>query len=101
QGFSALKAEGFPVDAIPCEGAMYLTVKIDLIGKALPNGRTLNDAEDVTQFLLEEASLGLVPFYAFGAPRSNPWFRISVGTLRMEQVPGIFENLRKALGLIA
>lgn len=96
KGFSELKAEGFPVDAIPCEGAMYLTVKIDLIGSTLPDGEVLNDAEDVTQFLLEKASLGLVPFYAFGASRSNPWFRISVGTLRVEQIPSIFESLRKA-----
>ncbi len=97
EGFSKMKAEGFPVDAIPAEGAMYLTVKIDLADITLPTGKTVNDAEDVTNYLLEEANLGLVPFYAFGASRSNPWFRISVGTLRMEQVPVIFDNLHKAL----
>lgn len=97
EGFSKMKAEGFPVDAIPAEGAMYLTVKIDLKGMTLPNGKAVTDAEDVTLYLLEEAGLGLVPFYAFGAARSNPWFRISVGTLRPEQVAGIFDNLRKAL----
>lgn len=97
EGFSKMKAEGFPVDAIPAEGAMYLTVKIDLKGMTLPNGKAVTDSEDVTLYLLEEAGLGLVPFYAFGAARSNPWFRISVGTLRPEQVAGIFDNLRKAL----
>ncbi len=97
QGFVALKADGFPVDAIPAEGAMYLTVKIDLQGRKLPDGTTLGDAEDVTLFLIREAKLGLVPFYAFGAARTDPWFRISVGVLRMEDVPGIFANLRKAL----
>jgi aspartate aminotransferase len=96
-GFSKMKSEGFPVDSIQAEGAMYLTVKIDLMGMTLPNGKVVGDAEDVTHFLLEEANLGLVPFYAFGALRSNPWFRISVGTLRPEQVPVIFDNLRKAL----
>jgi aspartate aminotransferase len=96
-GFAKMKAEGFPVDAIPAEGAMYLTVKIDLMGLTLPNGNVVSDAEEVTHFLLESANLGLVPFYAFGASRSNPWFRISVGTLRMDQVNGIFDNLRKAL----
>ncbi|MCF8257762.1 MAG: aminotransferase class I/II-fold pyridoxal phosphate-dependent enzyme [Flavobacteriales bacterium] len=96
-GFEKMKSEGFPVDAIPAQGAMYLTVKIDLMGLTLPSGKVVNDAEEVTHFLLEEANLGLVPFYAFGASRSNPWFRISVGTLRMEQVPTIFDNLRKAL----
>ena len=97
-GIMAMKAEGFPVDAIPAEGAMYLTVKIDLQGRTLADGTVLNDAEDVTLFLIREAKLGLVPFYAFGANRSSPWFRVSVGVLHMEDVPGIFENLRKALG---
>ncbi|MEO8590421.1 MAG: aminotransferase class I/II-fold pyridoxal phosphate-dependent enzyme [Flavobacteriales bacterium] len=96
-GFAAMRDEGFPVDAIPAEGAMYLTVKIDLQGRTLADGTTLNDAEDVTLFLIREASLGLVPFYAFGAARNHPWFRVSVGTLRMEEVPMIFANLRKAL----
>ncbi len=97
-GFMAMKAESFPVDAIPAEGAMYLTVKIDLQGRMLADGTVLNDAEDVTLFLIHEAKLGLVPFYAFGADRSSPWFRVSVGVLHMEDVPWIFENLRKALG---
>ncbi len=97
EGFTAMKAEGFPVDAIPAEGAMYLTVKIDLTGLTLPTGKVVKDAEDVTAFLLEEAKLGLVPFYAFGAQRSNPWFRISVGTLTLDRVEVVFNNLRKAL----
>jgi aspartate aminotransferase len=97
EGFTAMKAEGFPVDAIPAEGAMYLTVKIDLTGLTLPTGKVVKDAEDVTAFLLEEAKLGLVPFYAFGAQRSNPWFRISVGTLTLDRVEVVFDNLRKAL----
>lgn len=96
-GFAAMKQEGFPVDAIPAEGAMYLTVKIDLQGRTLPDGTALKDAEDVTLFLIREAKLGLVPFYAFGASRQHPWFRASVGTLRMADIPGIFAGLRKAL----
>lgn len=97
QGFVALRNEGFPVDAIPAEGAMYLTVKIDLHSATLCDGTVLKDAEDVTLFLIREARLGLVPFYAFGAGRDHRWFRASVGTLRMEEVPVIFENLRGAL----
>jgi aspartate aminotransferase len=100
-GFQALKAEGLPVDAIPAEGAMYLTVKIDLQGRTLQDGTVLGDAEDVAMFLIRTANVGLVPFYAFGADRSDPWCRISVGTLRMDEVPMIFANLRKALALLA
>jgi len=97
KGFASMKEDGFPVDAIPAEGAMYLTVKIDLAGRTLPDGKTVKDAEDVTNYLLEAANLGLVPFYAFGAQRTNPWFRISVGTLTMDRVEVVFDNLRKAL----
>ncbi len=97
EGFSALKAEGFPVDAIPAEGAMYLTVKIDLQGRTAPDGSVITDAEAVTLFLIREAKVGLVPFYAFGADRNHAWFRISVGTLQMSEIPFIFDNLRKAL----
>lgn len=97
EGFLTLKQEGFPVDAIPAQGAMYLTVKIDLQGTALADGSKLENAEDVTLFLIREAKVGLVPFYAFGGSRTEPWFRVSVGTLRMEEIPAIIRNLRAAL----
>lgn len=96
-GFSALREVGFPVDAIEAEGAMYLTVKIDLIGKTTTDGQLLNDAEDVTMFLIKQAKVGIVPFYCFGASRQSPWFRISVGTLKTEDISQVMENLRAAL----
>ena len=96
-GFSALREIGFPVDAIQAEGAMYLTVKIDLIGKTTEDGELLKDAQDVTMFLIKQAKVGFVPFYCFGASKQNPWFRISVGTLRVEDISVVIDNLRKAL----
>jgi aspartate aminotransferase len=35
-----LKSEGFNVDAVEPMGAIYLTIKIDYIGKTTPQGRT-------------------------------------------------------------
>lgn len=96
-GFSALKEVGYPVDAIQAEGAMYLTVKIDLVGKTTTDGELLKDAEAVTMFLIREAKVGVVPFYCFGASRQSPWFRISVGTLQVEAISTVIENLRTAL----
>jgi len=96
-GFSALREIGFPVDVIQAEGAMYLTVKIDLIGRTTPDGEILKDAEDVTMYLIRAAKVGMVPFYAFGASRQNPWFRISVGTLKMEQISDVIDGMRIAL----
>lgn len=96
-GFSALHEVGYPVDAIQAEGAMYLTVKIDLIGKTTTDGEVLKDAEDVTMWLIKEAKVGFVPFYCFGASRQSPWFRISVGTLQTASIPTVIDNLRTAL----
>lgn len=96
-GFSALREVGYPVDAIQAEGAMYLTVKIDLIGKTAPDGTRFNDAQDVTMFLISQAKVGIVPFYCFGDSRQSPWFRISVGTLRTEAISVVIDNLREAL----
>ncbi len=96
EGFEQLKSEGFPVDAIAPQAAIYLTVKIDLTGKTY-NGKTLETQADVTGFLLDEAKLALVPFYAFGAPKDSPWYRLSVGTCKLEEIEPVFENLRNAL----
>ncbi len=96
-GFSALREVGYPVDAIQAEGAMYLTVKIDLIGKTTANGDMLKDAEDVTMWLIEQAKVGFVPFYCFGASKQSPWFRISVGTLQVDAISSVIDNLRTAL----
>ena len=96
-GFSALREVGYPVDAIQAQGAMYLTVKIDLIGKTTADGKLLKDAEDVTMWLIQQAKVGFVPFYCFGASKQSPWFRISVGTLKLDSVSVVIENLRTAL----
>jgi aspartate aminotransferase len=59
-----LKSQGFSVDAIAPEAAIYLTIKIDLAGKTTEDGTLLADQSDVTAYLLNEASLAVVPFYA-------------------------------------
>ncbi len=97
-GFKALKAEGFALDVIQPQAAIYLTVRFDLVGKKIKGtGQQLNDMKAVSAYLLEKASLAIVPFYAFGAPADSPWFRVSVGTCKKEEIPEVFELLRKAL----
>ena len=96
-GFNHLKQEGFPVDVIAPQGAIYLTLKIDLKGKKKQDGEILQTQADVTQYLLEAASLAIVPFYAFGASSDSPWYRLSVGTCRKEDIPVFLDLLKKAL----
>ncbi|HUR11614.1 MAG TPA: aminotransferase class I/II-fold pyridoxal phosphate-dependent enzyme, partial [Flavitalea sp.] len=97
EGLITLKKEGHPVDAIQPQGAIYLTIKMDLAGKKLANGTPLTDQSDVTAYLLNEAKLAVVPFYAFGASRNSPWYRLSVGTCKKEEISDMFKQLRKAL----
>ena len=96
-GFMRLKSEGFSVDAIAPEAAIYLTIKIDLTGKTTEEGKLLADQSDVTAYLLSEASLAVVPFYAFGASRDSAWYRLSVGTCKKEEIAEMISRLGEAL----
>ena len=100
EGFIQLKEEGFPVDVIKPQGAIYLTLKIDLKGKQKENGAILKTQQDVTQYLLEEAKLAIVPFYAFGASEDSPWYRLSVGTCRKEDIPVFMSLLKQSLSAL-
>lgn len=97
EGFIQLKQEGFDVDAIAPEAAIYLTIKIELTGKKLPDGTVLKDQSEVTSYMLEHAGLAVVPFYAFGANINSPWYRLSVGTCIKEEIEEMIGRLRKAL----
>ena len=96
-GFISLKKEGLPVDAIAPEAAIYLTIKIDLAGKKTADGKLLENQNDVTAYILNEAKLAVVPFYAFGASRNSAWYRLSVGTCKKEEINEMIEMLGKAL----
>ena len=95
--FVLLKSKGFSVDAIAPQAAIYLTVKFNLTGKKTPSGNTLQTQADVTDYLLSEAKLAVVPFFAFGAEKTSPWYRLSVGTCRLEELDEMFDKLETAL----
>ncbi len=96
-GITRLKNEGYNVDAVSPEAAIYLTIKMDLTGKKTKEGQVLTNQSDVTSYLLQHASLAIVPFYAFGASRNSPWYRLSVGTCKKEEIDEMLEKLGKAL----
>lgn len=96
EGFMTLKEKGFPVDAIAPQAALYLTVKIDLAGK-YKEDTLLETQADVTNYILSEAKLAIVPFSCFGAQADSPWYRISVGTCKPDELNEVFIGLEKAL----
>ncbi len=99
-GFNTLKEKGYPVQIIAPEGAIYLTAQFALMGKILPNGNVIETTEDITSFLLNNAQLAVVPFTAFGCPSGTDWYRISVGTLKENDIPELLTKLESALKLL-
>ena len=96
-GLMRLKEEGFSVDAIEPQAAIYLTIQIDLAGKTTADGQLLKKQDDVTNYLLNEANLAIVPFHAFGAESSSSWYRLSVGTCKKEEIDDMLGSLEAAL----
>jgi len=101
QGFMQLKTEGFSVDSIEPQAAIYLTVQINLVGKKTADGKLLDNQAAVTEYILSEAKLALVPFGYFGSDRENNWYRISVGCCKKADIEEVISNLRKALSVLS
>jgi len=100
EGFIRLKEQGYAVDAVTPQAAIYLTVRLDLRGKKAGD-LVLETQADVTQYILSEAKLAIVPFYAFGADRQSPWYRLSIGTCKLEELPEMFRGLEAALAKLS
>ncbi len=96
-GFMSMKSEGFPVDAIAPKASMYLTISFSLKGKSHGENQSIQTTEDMTAYLLSEASLAIVPFAAFGADKNSEWYRLSVGTCKIEDIDAMLNQLRQAL----
>jgi aspartate aminotransferase len=96
QGFSAMAADGLPVEAVPPQGAIYLSVRFDLCGKRL-GGVDCTDNEVIRRYLLERAGCAVVPFQAFGLQEDTGWMRLSVGAVSMAQIEAMLPRVRAAL----
>ncbi|MCA6439990.1 MAG: pyridoxal phosphate-dependent aminotransferase [Sediminibacterium sp.] len=96
-GLIALKNKGYAVDAVAPQAAIYLAIKLDLVGKRYANEQVLSTQADVTSYILGEAKLAVVPFSAFGAGANSPWYRLSVGTSKKEEIPAMLATLEEAL----
>jgi aspartate aminotransferase len=96
-GIMELKKNGFAVDAVEPQAAIYLTIQFNLVGKTTPESHLLETQAEVTNYLLSEAKWAVVPFYAFGAGRNSSWYRLSVGTCKKAEIDEMFEKLQEAL----
>jgi aspartate aminotransferase len=101
KGFTQLKNEGHAVNAITPQAAIYLTVQFALHGKKTADGKTLATTKDITKYILDEAKMAIVPFYAFGTSDNSSWYRLSVGTCKLEDVNEAIDKLRAALSKLS
>jgi aspartate aminotransferase len=86
EGVQKLKAEGLPIDAVKPEGAIYLSLH-------LPSRNGASN-EQTRHALLQEASVAVVPFQAFGLKEESGWFRMSVGAVAQEEIAPTVEALK-------
>lgn len=96
-GVQELKGKGLAVDSIEPMGALYLTIKLNYIGKTKPDGTVIENSSDIVFYLINEAGVALVPFSAFGEDKSEPWFRASVGGLAVDEIKVMLPKLETAL----
>ncbi|WP_225412645.1 pyridoxal phosphate-dependent aminotransferase [Stigmatella hybrida] len=92
QGFTRMREAGLPVEAIAPQGAIYLSVRFNLVGKAGLQGN-----DDIRKLLLEKASFAVVPFQAFGLMEDTGWFRLSVGATSVEEIQEALPRVEAAL----
>ena len=99
-GFMALKAKGHDVDAIAPQAAIYLSVKINILGRTTADGWVLENDDDVQNYLMDVAGVGVLPFSWFGAHNYGNWYRISVGTCSMDDIGAVMAGLEKSLDML-
>jgi aspartate aminotransferase len=96
-GLKALQQKGYPIQVVAPEGAIYISVQFNLLGKKKADGTLVQTGPDITDFLISQAGLALVPFTAFGCEGNIGWYRVSIGTLKEEEIPQLFDKLERAL----
>lgn len=92
-----LKERGLPVDAIKPQGALYLSLKLDILGAKTPGNKTLSTIDDVLEYLIDEAKMAVVPFHLFGMEEDSCWYRLSVGTCSIDDARQASASLTNAM----
>jgi aspartate aminotransferase len=90
-GISTMRAAGLPVDAIAPQGAIYLSFRVDLVGRGFDSN------EAIRVYLLEKAGLAVVPFQAFDMNEDSGWFRMSIGAVSLAELDGALERMESAV----
>jgi aspartate aminotransferase len=85
-----MKNKGYKVDCQNSDGGIYISVYLDYVHK-------FPTTEDYINFLIEECSLGIVPFEYFGSKENKGWFRISIGSVDLLYIDHILKIIEQAI----
>jgi aspartate aminotransferase len=96
KGFAEMKRDGYPVECVNPQGAIYLSLRLEVKGRS-HQGTPLETNESIRQLLLEHAGLAVIPFQAFGLKEESGWFRLSVGAVSLDDISEAFPRLRRLL----
>ena len=86
-----MQKKGLPISAIAPQGAIYLSVRFDLVGKGFQSN------EEIRTWILEKSRVAIVPFQAFDMPEDSGWFRLSVGTSSVEELEAAMLRIENQL----
>jgi len=95
-GFEQLRRDGYPVECVSPQGAIYLSLRLNLVGKTV-GGVLIETNEQIRSLLLERAGMAVVPFQAFGLDEESGWFRISVGAVSVADIEQCLPRVRQLL----
>lgn len=92
-GFAQMKADGYPVDCINPEGAIYVSLQLRIKGRTI-DGEVIETNEEIRSVLLAKTGVAIVQFQAFGLAEDSGWFRLSVGAVSLDQIREMFPRIR-------
>ena len=98
--FEGMRTAGLPVESTVPQGAIYLSVRFNVIGRQTPSGQILQTNTDIRRYLLTEARVALVAFQAFSLWEETGWFRISVGAVGTVALEEGLLRLREAVSAL-
>ncbi|MEJ6475201.1 pyridoxal phosphate-dependent aminotransferase [Pseudoalteromonas piscicida] len=99
QGVQNMKGAGMAIDSFMPDAGIYMTLKIDAINRKTPDGKILENADQVSRYLIDSAGLALVPFASFGcrSQESQLWYRAAVCTISPSEIEAALPRLQSAL----
>jgi aspartate aminotransferase len=100
-GLTAMRRDGLPVDCVEPQGSIYVSGRFALHGMRAPDGTVLTTDDDVRRYLLHGAGLAIIPFGAFGSSADDGWFRLSIGSVSVEQIDSLMPRIRAAIGQLS